>query len=87
MQWQYGASNKHIGAMLELLKGELGEIVRAGGELPKQVTAADGLMKKQVCSTCVWSIRHAFYPSIIITGGSARCEVAWLCRMQQLHLG
>ena len=34
--------------MLELLKGELGEIVRAGGELPKQVTAADGLMKKQV---------------------------------------
>ena len=48
LQWKYGASNKHIAATLDLLKGELGDIIRKGGELPDQVRAADGLLQGQV---------------------------------------
>ena len=51
-QWKFGFSHNQVEAVLDLLKGRLGELVRSKTKLPIKVSEADRLFRKQVKKLC-----------------------------------
>ena len=59
MQRQYGTSNLHLSATLDLIKGPVGDLIRSGAKMPKSVSESDKLLQKEVpTATCHRRLRH-----------------------------
>ena len=48
VKWRYGTSDKELAAFLEMLHGEVGEHIRAGGELPRKINTEDAYFRAKV---------------------------------------
>ena len=83
MQWKFGASEKQMNATLELLNGELGDIIREGKDLPPKVSAADRPMEEQVLVLRISFVCYAIllWPLVFAVWGAC-CQVARVHQVQ-----